>query len=170
MKRNYMKKIICVIGHSGAGKDSVIKGITGFKRVPRMTTRKPRPGEIEGVHYRFVSPEYLESLAEKGELVYVHRHAGHLYGIEKRKIKELLSSEGNFLIVTTTQEALEIARMAPDQVKIIYIKAPSVNVIEERLRKRGDPEIEIEKQIKSIENNLATIEALPKEDKKRLNS
>lgn len=163
-----MKKIICVIGHSGAGKDSVISTMKQLKRIPRMTTRKPRLGEIAGIHYRFVSSQQLEDLAQRDELVYIHRHAGYLYGIERGEIDKLLKSEGQFLIVTTTAEALKIAKMAPDKVVIIYIKAPSIDVVEGRLRNRGDSEGEIKKQLESVKKNLATIDSLLPEDKARI--
>src|SRR5215472_13060369 len=100
--------LLVVSGPSGSGKDSVIAALRTLE--PRIgycvstTTRSPRPGEIEGVHYHFVSRDRFETMAEAGEFLETREYAGNLYGAPK--IKQLYPEAVLVFLTVRSEEEL----------------------------------------------------------------
>ena len=100
------------------------------------TTRPPRPGEIDGVHYYFITREKFEAMIAAGEFLEYDAHAANYYGTPRAQAEEK-QSHGPVLLDIEPKGAKQVKEKAPDAV-LIFIMPPSVAELERRLRGRGD--------------------------------
>ena len=133
-------KLIVISGASGVGKGTVL-GIMMEKRKDlsfsvSATTRPPRPGEIDGVHYYFITREKFEAMIAAGEVLEYDAHAANYYGTPRAQAEEK-QSHGPVLLDIEPKGAKQVKEKAPDAV-LIFIMPPSVQELERRLRGRGD--------------------------------
>lgn len=133
-------KLIVISGASGVGKGTVL-GIMMEKRKDlsfsvSATTRSPRPGEIDGVHYYFITREKFEAMIAAGEFLEYDAHAANYYGTPRAQAEEK-QSRGPVLLDIEPKGAKQVKEKAPDAV-LIFIMPPSVQELERRLRGRGD--------------------------------
>lgn len=133
-------KLIVISGASGVGKGTVL-GIMMEKRKDlsfsvSATTRPPRPGEIDGVHYYFITREKFEAMIAAGEFLEYDAHAANYYGTPRAQAEEK-QSHGPVLLDIEPKGAKQVKEKAPDAV-LIFIMPPSVAELERRLRGRGD--------------------------------
>lgn len=142
-----MGKLIVISGASGVGKGTVL-GIMMEKR-PELafsvsaTTRPPRPGEVDGVDYYFVTRERFGEMIHRGEFLEYDDHAKNYYGTPRQQIEEKRAA-GHVLLDIEPNGAKHVKAAAPDAV-LIFIMPPSVAELERRLRGRGDtPEEQIQ--------------------------
>ena len=140
-------KLIVISGASGVGKGTVLKLMMDKRKDLRFsvsaTTRQPRPGEAEGVHYYFVTKEQFECMIEQGEFLEYDAHAANYYGTPRAQAEEKMAS-GHVLLDIEPNGAAQVRKSAPDAV-LIFIMPPSVEELERRLRGRGDtPEDQIQ--------------------------
>lgn len=132
--------LVVFSGPSGAGKGTILKRY--FAENPpavlstSATTRKPRPGEIDGVHYHFVSKErFEEMIAEDGVLEY-NLYNGNYYGSPRGPIEEELSRGHDVILEIETNGAGHIRRMFPSALSI-FVLPPSFEELKKRLIGRG---------------------------------
>ncbi len=140
-------KLIVISGASGVGKGTVL-GIMLKKRKDlsfsvSATTRPPRPGEIDGVHYYFITREKFEAMIAAGDFLEYDAHAANYYGTPRAQAEEK-QARGPVLLDIEPKGAKQVKEKAPDAV-LIFIMPPSVQELERRLRGRGDTS---EEQIK----------------------
>ena len=133
-------KLIVISGASGVGKGTVL-GIMMEKRKDlsfsvSATTRPPRPGEIDGVHYYFITREKFEAMIAAGEFLEYDAHAANYYGTPRAQAEEK-QSHGPVLLDIDHKGAKQVKEKSPDAV-LIFIMPPSVQELERRLRGRGD--------------------------------
>lgn len=133
-------KLIVISGASGVGKGTVL-GIMMEKRRDlsfsvSATTRPPRPGEIDGVHYYFITREKFEAMIAAGEFLEYDAHAANYYGTPRAQAEEK-QTHGPVLLDIEPKGAKQVKEKAPDAV-LIFIMPPSVQELERRLRGRGD--------------------------------
>lgn len=133
-------KLIVISGASGVGKGTVL-GIMMEKRKDlsfsvSATTRPPRPGEIDGVHYYFITREKFEAMIAAGEFLEYDAHAANYYGTPRAQAEEK-QTHGPVLLDIEPKGAKQVKEKAPDAV-LIFIMPPSVAELERRLRGRGD--------------------------------
>jgi guanylate kinase len=129
---------------SGAGKSTLLNGIRHFGDFTysvSCTTRKPRPGEQDGLDYHFLSRAQFEAeIAASNLLEYAEVH-GNFYGTRKDAIKEHLSAGTDVLVDVDVQGARSIRRCADDLITSalvdIFLAPPSMEILTERLHKRG---------------------------------
>lgn len=134
---------------SGAGKSSLISALLNQQQDNKMmvsvshTTRQPRPGEQEGVHYYFVSVEAFESLIEQDLfLEYAKVFGGNYYGTSLPAIEENLAKGIDVFLDIDWQGAQQIRQKVPN-VKSIFILPPSLSELERRLIGRGQDSAEV---------------------------
>ncbi|WP_457568926.1 guanylate kinase [Desulfurobacterium sp.] len=147
-----MKGLLIVISApSGTGKTTLVNLL--MKAFPKMefsvscTTRKPRPGEVDGKDYYFISLEEFEKKIENNELLEWAEVYGNFYGTPKDKVIEALNEGKDILLDIDTQGALQVKKNYPDAV-LIFILPPSLKELERRLRSRGTEDEEtIEKRL-----------------------
>jgi guanylate kinase len=132
--------LLVVSGPSGSGKDSVIAALRvvepDIAYVVSATTRPPRPGETEGVHYRFLSREHFEKLAAAGDFIETREYAGNLYGTPKRFVDEAVRSGRDVVLKPEVNGARAVKSMYPQAV-LVFLTTPSEDVLAQRLALRN---------------------------------
>lgn len=100
------------------------------------TTREPRPGEVDGVNYHFLSEEDFRYRIDADEFVEWANVHGHMYGTPAFEVKKNLDAGNSLIIEIDVQGAFQIKERFPEAV-LIFIMPPSLEVLAERLRNRG---------------------------------
>lgn len=132
-----------VSGPSGVGKGTVCTYLT--QQYPEVflsvsaTSRKPRPGEIEGVHYFFKTPEEFQRMIENGEFLEYAHYVSSSYGTPKAPCLEHLERGEDVLLEIEVQGGKRVKEQLPETV-MIFVAPPSFVELESRLRGRGTEE------------------------------
>ncbi len=133
-------KLLVISGPSGAGKSTVVfKAIEGRNDVcfsTSATTRSPRPGELEGREYFFVSFERFQELIDRNELLEHAEYVSNRYGTPRAYVEEKLNCGMNVVLDIEVQGASQVRKQMPEAV-LIFIAPPSLEDLERRLRGRG---------------------------------
>lgn len=156
---NYSGSMIMVVAPSGAGKSSLVAAL--MAKDPALTlsisftTRNPRPGETNGENYYFISePEFLQR-KESGDFLEWALVHGNYYGTSKSWILEKMQLGQDVILEIDWQGAQQIQRIVPQAIWI-FILPPSIAVLEDRLRRRGqDDEKTIEKRLAAAHAELS---------------
>ncbi|HYS15569.1 MAG TPA: guanylate kinase [Candidatus Binatia bacterium] len=151
--------LFVVSAPSGAGKTTLCREIR--LRLPDLaysvsvTTRPPRPGEMDGVDFRFVGVPEFQAMLARGELAEWATVHGNLYGTRARSLEEALATGRDVLLDIDTQGAAQLRARYSDAV-LIFILAPSVKELEQRLReRRSDADVEIERRLVRAREEIA---------------
>ena len=148
-------KLFVVSGPAGAGKSEIVKLL--LKKHPDVklsvscTTRNPRPGEIDGVSYHFVSDERFDELINEGafyEWAFVHQNR---YGTLKSAVAKELDEGHDLILEIDVQGCLQVLEQNPDATGV-FVCPPSRENLEKRLRGRGT---ETEESIRVRLGNVA---------------
>ena len=145
--------LIVIAGPSGVGKGTVIQRL--LSRIPEgpalsvsVTTRAPRPGEIEGVHYRFVTDQEFDRMIAEGSLLEWAEIVGHRSGTPRRPVEELLAAGRDVILEIDVKGAEQVREQVPDAL-LIFLEPPSLDILEQRLRGRGtETEVMIEDRLR----------------------
>lgn len=142
MSRELPEKGILIVlsGFSGAGKGTLVKKLLetydNYALSISMTTRAPRPGEAEGVHYFFTDrARFEEQIAANGLIEYA-QYCGNYYGTPRAYVEEQISAGRNVLLEIEIQGALKIKELFPESL-LLFVTPPSAAELERRLRGRG---------------------------------
>ncbi|MBR3516759.1 MAG: guanylate kinase [Lachnospiraceae bacterium] len=132
--------LIVISGFSGAGKGTLIKKLVedhdNYALSVSMTTRDPRPGEVDGVHYHFSKDEDFERLIEEGGLIEYAGYCGHYYGTPKAFVEEKLAEGKDVILEIEIQGAQKVRRQFPQAV-LLFVMPPSGEELYRRLTSRG---------------------------------
>jgi guanylate kinase len=132
--------LIVISGTPGAGKDSVIRRLKErecpFHFVVTATDRPPRPGEVHGEDYFFLTTGEFETMIENDELLEHALVYGQHKGVPKQQVREALASGKDVVMRIDVQGAATIRELVPEAV-LIFLTAPSEDELVQRLRKRG---------------------------------
>ena len=145
---------------SGGGKSSVIKevlkDIEDIEHSVSVTTRKMRPGEVEGKDYYFVSVEEFKKMVRDGAFYeYVDSDFGPKYGTPKAPINKLLSEGKDVILDLDYPGVQQLRELAGDRVKAIAFLPPSLKVLRQRLENRGtDAQEVIERRMSMAEKRI----------------
>lgn len=148
--------VVMVSGPSGVGKDTIINIITSrssFTKFPTCTTRKPRPGEISGVHYHFVDEETFMTLWHRGDLLDHVVITDHHYGLPIEKLGRSLEDGQDVIVHLVTGSAFLLKRIIPDAV-MVFVMPPSQEEILKRMRGRGMTEEQIAHRLRDDPTTL----------------
>jgi len=133
-------KLIVLSGPSGVGKSTVVsKAIEGRSDIcfsTSATTRRPRPGELDGREYFFVTKEKFEEMISGGELLEHAVYVSNYYGTPKKYVEQKLEDGMNVILDIEVQGARQVSNKMPDAIKI-FVAPPSLEDLRKRLLGRG---------------------------------
>jgi guanylate kinase len=157
--------VLVVTGPSGVGKGTLIRALRA--RVPGLelsvsaTTRPPRPGEVDGRDYHFLSPEEFDRRVAGGEFLEHVTYAGHRYGTPRSELRRL--EEGDvagaaiprgLVLEIELQGARQIRRALPEAIQV-FIVPPSIEALRARLSARASDSAEVvEERLRVAEREL----------------
>lgn len=133
-------KLIVISGPSGAGKGTVINEMMKTRNdccfSVSVTTRKPRPNEVDGREYFFVEPARFDEMIESGELLEHAEFVANHYGTPRDYVCKKLDEGFNVILDIEINGARQVSEKMPEAIKI-FIAPPSLKELEKRLRGRG---------------------------------
>lgn len=141
--------LFVVSGPSGTGKGTLIARL--LEEVPdawlsvSATTRRPRPGEEEGVSYYFLTKEEFLSLAEEGGFLEWAEYSGNCYGTPRASVEREMAAGRQVILEIEVQGALQVREKMPEA-HLVFIEPPSLEELERRLRGRGTETDEVVRQ------------------------
>ncbi|MBO6181121.1 guanylate kinase [bacterium] len=153
------KKLFVISGCSGVGKGTVInefmkRNSDNFILSVSCTTRKPRPNEIDGVNYFFISKEEFEKNIKEDKFLEYAQFAENYYGTKKKYVQQKMEDGYNVILEIDTQGALQVKEKM-QQAVLIFIAPPSVEELENRLRGRHtEDEATIQKRLAQVKIEL----------------
>lgn len=136
-------KIIVVSAPSGTGKSTIINAILDRKEIDMRfsvsaTNRAPRPGEIDGVSYNFLTTEQFRSLIDQDDFVeWEEVYDGRYYGTLKSEITKTIRQGHNVILDIDVKGAINVKKLYGDKALTIFIQPPSIDVLRQRLVDRG---------------------------------
>lgn len=153
-----MSCLYVISGSSGVGKGTVIREFlarhSDFKLSVSCTTRNPRPREIDGKDYFFVSKEAFEEYIKNDEFLEWAEFSGNFYGTRKKFVQDCLNNGENVILEIDTQGAFQIKEKMPEAV-LIFMLPPSFEVLEQRLRNRKtETEEAIQKRLAQVKREM----------------
>jgi len=146
---------VCLVlsGPSGAGKtaigDALLASEPALRRSVSVTTRQPRPGEIEGVHYHFRERAEFDRLIDAGELLeWAQVFGRHSYGTPRQPVVQALSAGTDVVFDIDWQGHHQLRQALPGDVVGVFVLPPELAALEARLRQRsGDTQAEIARRM-----------------------
>ncbi len=151
-------KLFVISGASGVGKSTILSKVMAARKDLKFsvsaTTRGPRPGEVEGVHYFFITKERFEEMVAADEFLEYDSHMGNCYGTPVAQLEEKLL-DSNVILDVEPVGAANVLKKRPD-VTLIFIAPPSMPELARRLRGRGDtPEEQVQLRLRRAEWEMA---------------
>lgn len=132
--------LVVLAGPSGVGKGTVLRCV--LERLPgaelsvSATTRTPRPGEVDGRDYHFLSPRAFELLAAEGGFLEWAEYLGRRYGTPRAQVHDRVAAGAVVVLEIEVQGARQVRAQVPDAV-LVFLAPPSLDELERRLRDRG---------------------------------
>ncbi|MCL2503120.1 MAG: guanylate kinase [Coriobacteriia bacterium] len=153
--------LFIVSGPSGAGKGTIVKEL--LLRAPAawvsvsVTTRSPRPGEEDGVHYLFVSDTEFDGLVASGGLLEWASVHGNRYGTPREEVDRRLAEGKQVVLEIDPQGAFQVGALVPKSV-LVFVMPPSEEELLRRLKKRGaETEKQIAVRLQTAEKEVALV-------------
>ncbi|SFA79260.1 guanylate kinase [Acetitomaculum ruminis DSM 5522] len=132
--------MVILSGFAGTGKGTIVKEVLdkydNYAISVSATTRQPRPGEVDGVNYFFISEEKFEEMIENDEFLEHASYVNNHYGTPRPYVEKCLSHGKNVILEIEIQGALKIKEKYPETV-MIFVLPPSANELKSRLIGRG---------------------------------
>ena len=155
-----MGKTFIISGPSGVGKSTVLQkvlqGRDDLYFSISATTRAPRKGEINGVHYHFISVEQFRGMIQEEAFLEYAEYVGNFYGTPKKFVDEAMAQGKDVILDIEVQGAIQVCSKRPEVIRI-FIAPPSWSALEKRLIGRGtDSEEKIQKRLVRAKAELQT--------------
>lgn len=133
-------KLYVISGPSGVGKGTLVSKLVEARDdvviSVSATTRSPRPGEVDGVNYFFLTPDRFQELIDQDGLIEWASYAGNFYGTPRSFVEEQLDAGRNVILEIEVQGAFQVKEKMPDST-LIFIEPPSMEELERRIVGRG---------------------------------
>jgi guanylate kinase len=147
-------RMLLISGPSGSGKSTICKRLLEDPRVVfsvSATTRAPRTGEVDGVHYHFVTPERFREMQREGAFIESAEVHGNLYGTLREPMERALAAGRVFLVEIDVQGALQLKALRVPGV-YVFIDVPDIEELRRRLANRGTDTAEVvRRRIQKVE-------------------
>jgi guanylate kinase len=154
-----LPRVFVITGPSGVGKGTLIR--TLLERVPSLelavsaTTRAPRPGEVDGADYHFLTEEQFTRAVEAGAFIEHATYSGRRYGTLRSELERRMAAGRSVVLEIELQGARQVAQAMPEAIRI-FIAPPSPTSLRNRLVGRGtDPPEQVEARLRTAEEELA---------------
>ena len=159
MTKKKWGKLFIISGPSGSGKSTILREVLAREKHAHFsvsaTTRKPRPGEVHGKDYYFVSRAEFDRMVEAGGFLESARFVENCYGTPEAPIREKIAAGIDVILDIEVQGARQVKEKMPEAVAV-FLFPPSMAILEERLRQRGtDTEEKIIKRLERAEAEFA---------------
>ncbi len=152
-----MGKVFIISAPSGTGKTTVAKKVLSqlpdLVRVITYTTRSPRPGEVDGLDYRFISKEEFEKKIKENYFLEFANVYGNYYGTPKKDIEDILSQGKDALLIIDVQGAFKVKSLMPEAVSI-FLLPPSFEELKRRIEGRGYVDKNLEKRLQTAKEEI----------------
>lgn len=156
---NYSLRPVVFCGPSGSGKSTLVKKLMsefpdklGFSI--SHTTRKPRPGEVNGEHYHFTDKENMSNAIKDGKFIESATFSGNMYGTSKEAVEKVLEADKVCILDIDTQGVKQI-KQSELKPWYIFIEPPSLQELEKRLRLRStEDEESLQKRLKAAAEEI----------------
>ena len=139
--------LVIISGPSGVGKDTIIESLRGRPQtrdahyVVTCTTRAPRPGEVDGVSYQFVSREQFRAMQDRGALLEANEVHGNWYGTPRQQVADALAAGRDVILKIDVQGAQVVKESVPEAI-LIFLVPPSLEDLFQRLRARATESVD----------------------------
>lgn len=133
-------RLIVISGPSGVGKSSIVDAVlarTDAHFSVSVTTREPRPGEVDGVDYRFLTRDEFVATRDRGDILEWAQYGGNLYGTPRDAVLALVEA-GFDVILDIENEGAKQIRSAYPEALMIFVRPPDLAELFRRLKRRGD--------------------------------
>lgn len=160
--QNREQNLTVVVGPSGVGKGTVVREL--MRRYPQVTlsvsntTRAPRPGEVDGIHYHFVSEsEFTDAIAAGEFLEWAVVHGKHRYGTLRAEVERAIEA-GRMPLLEIDLDGARQVRATWPQARFVFIAPPSWEELQARLRGRGtETDAEVQRRLETAQAEMAAI-------------
>jgi len=159
-------KVFVITGPSGVGKGTLIERL--LEQIPELelsisaTTREPRPGEVDGRDYHFLSPEEFRRRLEAGDFLEHAGYSGNHYGTLREEVERRVAKCHSVVLEIEVQGARQVRDALGDDAVLIFIAPPDEAALRERLEGRGtDSAEDIEQRLRTAEVELAARTEFP---------
>jgi guanylate kinase len=154
---------VCLVlcAPSGGGKGAITEALLarepGLRRSVSVTTRAARPGEVDGVHYHFVTADVFATLERNGELLEWAQvlRGTHGYGTPRAPVAAALAAGEDILFDIDWQGFRQLRERLPGDVVGVFILPPGLDVLEHRLRTRGDDPPEVDRRMREAREEIS---------------
>lgn len=149
--RDTKGSLLVISGPSGSGKGTVVKRLVekydGYMLSVSATTRSPRKGEINGVHYHFITPEQFDDMVSKGGFIEYARYSKSSYGTPAEPVAEALAQGRHVILEIEICGARQVKQRMPEA-KTVMLIPPTYQELKKRLTDRGtETEDEIKRRL-----------------------
>lgn len=137
---NEEKYLVCISGPSGAGKGTVVKAL--LEKHPEVTvsvsatTRSPRPGEVDHVHYHFITREAFEDNIKNNRMLEYNQYCGNYYGTLRSEVEKSMANHQVMILEIDVNGVGNVKKVYPGALTV-FILPPSMEELEHRLSGRG---------------------------------
>lgn len=131
--------LFVISGPAGSGKGTIVsrvRELAPFDFSVSATTRAPRPGEIDGVHYHYMTKDAFRAKIAAGEMFEYAEYVGNLYGTPKQAVEDALDAGKNIILEIDAQGAMQVKDKMPEAI-LIFILPPDYETLVARIRGRG---------------------------------